>query len=66
MNSAAVVFPDEGVDVAREQIDPGYQGQGAAAFVLVLVITHHGRAGARQRRTIRRGRADRLNSGFSS
>ena len=43
MNSAAVAFPNEGVDVAREQIDPGYQGQGAVAFV--LVITHHGRAG---------------------
>jgi len=60
--AAAVAFPDEGVDVASEQIDPGYQGQGAVAFV--LVITHHGRAGARQRRTIRLGRADRLNTGL--
>src|ERR1700757_4398342 len=62
MNSAAVAFPNEGVDAAREQIDPGYQGQGAVAFV--LLIAHHVRAGARQRRTIRRGRADRLNSGL--
>ena len=45
-----------------EQIDTGHQGQGAVA--LVLVIAHHGRAGAGQWRTIRRGRPDRLDSGF--
>jgi hypothetical protein len=48
--------------MASEQIDPGHQGQGAVAFV--LVITPHGRADARQRRTIRRGRTDRLDPGF--
>jgi hypothetical protein len=34
------------------------------SLAFVLVITHHGRAGARQRRTIRRGHADRLNTGL--
>jgi hypothetical protein len=48
------------VNVTGEQIDTGHQGQGAAAFV--LVITHHGWAGAGQWRAIRRGRTDRLGS----
>ena len=43
--AAAVAFLDQGVDVTGEQIDTGHQGQGAVAFV--LVITHHGWAGAR-------------------
>src|SRR6516164_6567595 len=60
--AAAVAFLDQGVDMASEQIDPGHQRQGAVAFV--LVITPHGRTDARQRRTIRRGRTDRLDPGF--
>jgi len=57
-----VAFLDQGMDVTGEQIDPRHQGQGAVA--LILVITQHGRAGARKRRAIRRGRTDRLNPGF--
>src|SRR5262249_33714142 len=60
--AAAVAFLDEGVNVTGEQIDTGHQGQGAVAFV--LVITHHGWAGAGQRRAIRRGRTDRLDPGL--
>src|SRR5215813_4151535 len=30
--AAAVTFPDEGVDVASEQTDPGHQGQGAVTL----------------------------------
>src|SRR5262252_7184739 len=44
--AAAVAFLDEGVNVTGEQIDTGHQGQGAVTFV--LVITHHGWAGAGQ------------------
>src|SRR5438045_7859521 len=60
--ATAVAFLDQGTDVTSEQIDPGHQGQGAVA--LVLVIAHHGRADAGQWRAIRRGRPDRLDSGF--
>src|SRR5881275_2093708 len=60
--ATAVAFLDQGMDVTGEQIDTGHQGQGAVA--LVLVIAHHGRAGAGQWRAIRRGRPDRLDSGF--
>src|SRR5215831_5649726 len=42
--AATVAFLDQGVDVTGEQIDTGHQGQGTVAFV--LVITHHGGAGA--------------------
>jgi len=60
--AAAVAFLDEGMDVTGEQIDPGHQGQRAVA--LVLVIAHHGRAGAGQWRAIRRGRTDCLDAGL--
>src|SRR5437762_3876925 len=60
--ATAVAFLDEGMDVTSEQIDPGHQGQRAVA--LVLVIAHHGRAGAGQWRAIRRGRSKRLDAGF--
>src|SRR4051795_4229381 len=60
--ATAVTFLDQGMDVTVEQIDTGHQGQGAVA--LVLVIAHHGRAGAGQWRAIRRGRTDRLDAGF--
>src|SRR5438045_9048042 len=60
--ATAVAFLDQGMDVTSEQIDPGHQGQGAVA--LVLVIAHHGRADAGQWGAIRRGRPDRLDSGF--
>src|SRR5438309_5956437 len=60
--ATAVAFVDQGMDVTGEQIDPGHQGQGAVT--LVLVIAHHGRAGAWQWRAIRRGRTDRLDAGF--
>ena len=43
--AATVAFLDQGVDVTGEQIDTGHQGQGTVPFV--LVITHHGWAGAR-------------------
>src|SRR5438309_11049263 len=36
--ATAVAFLDQGMDVTSEQIDPGHQGQGAVA--LVLVIAH--------------------------
>ena len=60
--TTAVAFLDQGMDVTGEQIDAGHQGQGAVAFV--LMITHHGRAGAGKWRAIRRGRTDRLDPGF--
>src|ERR1700730_8364025 len=60
--ATAVAFLDQGMDVTGEQIDTGHQGQGAVA--LVLVIAHHGRAGARQWRASPRGRTDRLDAGF--
>src|SRR5215472_1737495 len=60
--AATVAFLDQGVDVTGEQIDTGHQGQGTVPFV--LVITHHGGAGAGQWRAIRRGRTDRLDPGF--
>src|SRR6516165_11231199 len=60
--AAAVTFLDQGMDVTGEQIDPRHQGQGAVA--LVLVIAHHGRAGAGTWRAIRRGCADRLDPWF--
>src|SRR5947209_16022375 len=60
--ATAVAFLDQGMDVTGEQIDTGHQGQGAVA--LILVIAHHGRAGAGQWRAIRRGRTDRLDAGF--
>ena len=60
--ATAMAFLDQGMDVTGEQIDTGHQGQGAVA--LVLVITHHGRAGAGEWRAIRRGRPDRLDPGF--
>src|SRR6516225_6751444 len=44
--AAAVAFLDQGVDVTGEQIDTGHQGHRAAP--LILVIVHHGRAGARK------------------
>src|SRR4051794_3073167 len=44
--ATAVTFLDQGMDVTGEQIDTGHHGQGAVA--LVLVIAHHGRAGAGQ------------------
>jgi hypothetical protein len=50
------------VNVTGEQIDTGHQGQCAVAFV--LVIAHHGWAGAGQRRAIQRGRTDRLDPGL--
>ena len=34
--SAAVAVPDEGVDLASEQIDPGQQAERAVAFVLMI------------------------------
>src|ERR1700751_338030 len=55
-------FLDQGQDVTGEQIDTGHQGQGAVA--LVLVISHHDRAGAGQWQAIWRGRTDRLDAGF--
>ena len=45
-----------------EQIDAGHQGQGTVTFI--LVIARLGWAGARQWRSIRRGRTNRLDSGF--
>ena len=42
--ATAMAFLDQGMNVTGEQIDPCHQGQGAMAFV--LMITHHGRAGA--------------------
>src|SRR3954468_3766512 len=60
--ATAVAFLDQGMDVTGEQIDTGHQGQGAVA--LVLMIAHHGRAGAGQWRAIRRGRTDLLDAGF--
>src|SRR5215510_8838729 len=60
--AATVAFLDQGVDVTGEQIDTVHQGQGTVPFV--LVITHHGGAGAGQWRAIRRGRTDRLDPGF--
>src|SRR5271163_2851753 len=60
--AAAVAFLDQGMDMTGEQIDAGHQGQGTVTFI--LVIAHHGWAGARQWRAIRRGRTNRLNSGF--
>jgi hypothetical protein len=62
--AAAVAFLDQGMNVTGEQVDPGHQGQGTVAFV--LVIAHHGRIGAGKWRTIRRGRTDRLIPGLSS
>src|SRR5882672_10921086 len=53
---------DNGVDVTGQQIDARHQGQGAVAFV--LVIAHYGGAGAGKWRTVRRGRADRLDPRF--
>src|SRR6201981_18975 len=60
--AAAVAFLDQGMDVTGEQIDPRHQGQGAVA--LILVIPHHGRAGAGKWRAIRRSGADRLDPWF--
>src|SRR5207244_10145785 len=60
--AAAVALFDNGVDVTGEQIDARHQGQGAVA--LVLVITHDGGADAGKWRTVRRGRADRLDPRF--
>src|SRR5215471_8224190 len=45
-----------------KQIETRHQGQGTVTFV--LVIAHHGWAGAGQWRAIRRGRTDRLDPGF--
>src|ERR1700726_5124936 len=59
--TTAVAFLDQSVEVTGEQIDARHQGQGAVAFV--LVITHHGRAGAGKWRGLRRGRAARLGPG---
>ena len=56
--AAAMAFFDQGMDVAGEQVDACHQGQSAVPFI--LVIAHHGRAGASQWRAIRRGRTDRL------
>src|SRR5712691_12412085 len=60
--AAAVAFLDQGMDVTGEQIDPRHQSQGAVA--LILVIAHHGRAGAGKWRAIRRGGTDRLDPWF--
>src|ERR1700680_4495737 len=57
---AAMALFDKGVDLTGQKIDAGHQGQGAVA--LVLVIPHYARAGAGKWRTIRCGRADRLNT----
>jgi hypothetical protein len=40
------------MDVTGEQINASHQSQ--CAVPLILVIAHHGRAGARKRRAIRR------------
>src|SRR5215469_7500381 len=60
--AAAVAFLDQGMDVTGKQIETRHQGQGTVTFV--LVIAHHGWAGAGQWRAIRRGRTDRLDPGF--
>jgi len=60
--AAPVALFDNGVDVTGQQIDARHQGQGAVAFV--LVIAHYGGAGAGKWRTVRRGRADRLDPRF--
>src|SRR5205807_8926493 len=54
--ATAVAFLDQGMYVTGEPIDTGHQGQGAVT--LVLVIAHHGRAGAWHWRSIRSGRTD--------
>jgi hypothetical protein len=60
--ATAMALLDQGMNVTGEQIDPRHQSQGAMAFV--LMITHHGRAGAGQWWAIRRGRTDCLDPGF--
>src|SRR5580692_8944457 len=60
--TTAVAVLDQSVDVTGEQVDARHQSEGAVA--LVLVITHHGRAGAGKWRAIGRGRTDRLDPGF--
>src|SRR5258708_11357373 len=58
--SAAVTLLDQGVDLPREQIDPGQQAERAMA--LVLMIAREGRVGARNGRQIRRRRCESLDS----
>ena len=60
--AAAVALFDQGMDVTGEQIDACHQGHSAVPFI--LVIAHHGWAGAGQRRAIRRGRTDCLDPWF--
>src|SRR2546421_10032583 len=62
--ATAVAFLDQGMDMTSEQIDTGHQGQGAVT--LVLVIAHHGRAGAWPWRGSRAGVPSARMPGFSS
>src|SRR5437660_11802409 len=50
--AAAVAIPDQGVDLASEQINPRQQAE--RAVTLILVITREGRVDPGLRRQIRR------------
>jgi hypothetical protein len=58
--SAAMAIPDQGVDLAGEQINPRQQAE--RAMTLVLVIAREGRVASWHGRQIRGGRGDGLDS----
>ncbi len=60
--ATAMALPDQGVNVTAQQADAGHQGH--RAMTLVLMIAHHGRAAARQRRQIGRRRTDCPDAGL--
>ena len=60
--AAAVTILDQGVNLAREKIDPGQQADRAVA--LVLVVARQGRMSAGLGRQVRGGCGNCLNAGL--
>ena len=56
--AAAMAVPDQGVNLAGQQIDAGQQADRATTFV--FMIAGEGRVSARLGRQVRRGRRNRL------
>src|SRR5208282_2382167 len=60
--ATAVAIPDQGVNLAAQQINPGQQTDGAVA--LIFMIAREGRVPAGLRRQVRSRGGDRLDTGL--